>query len=299
MIGNYNNLCSTMHNIVDTLIPGEPVKEATPSADTLWNVLKRQKDRKMQTVEEYSQYMRVYICMCIDSHSLKFRIVLSFISNLPTQPRDACCKPMISRLTKAKRYYNAFTLNIAQHITLYLFSKVVPLTQLLRQEVQQASATQQTRAFSNLLNLEARQNEMRANALLKHKQVQNGALFYHPSPSLQLLAPLEREAISRTTQIQKRHSSPPVSVSLSSTDKRSHTPTEDQAKVQPVFLTESSQPFTGEPFTKIRGSRWLPLSCVAVEEHERTTIMPVKLFSHLGHGKYSMWKPLSSLTRAN
>ena len=42
-------------------------------------------------------------------------------------------------------------------------------------------------------------------------------------------------------------------------------------------------------------TRWLPLSSNAVQEHEGTRVLPVKLFSsHQGHGVYSMWKPMST-----
>ena len=54
--GNSNYCVNKTRTI---FVPGEPVKEATPSADTLWNVLKREEERKMQPVAEYSEYMRV------------------------------------------------------------------------------------------------------------------------------------------------------------------------------------------------------------------------------------------------
>ena len=69
---------------------------------------------------------------------------------------------------------------------------------------------------------------------------------------------------------------------------------------QPTFLTDQEADEKTDQrlvtATKFR-SRWQPLSSSAAEEYDGTHTVPLKACSgNRGHGKYSMWKPMSSHT---
>ena len=202
----------------------------------------------------------------------------------------------------------------------------VPLSEVLEREAQ---AQQQDLGVQSLLRnaleLKVRRNQVRAEVLLHRKQkqvdvpIQEPAMYLpkdeyevlecnitdQPLPSLPpRTAPVKY--IPTNIRTKKRlpkyltQDGDMVSGSLEEIGDRVYCrPTQGIKPVQPAFLTHHDPELANEeqPAPINQAPRWQPLSCSAALENVGTYVVPVKVFSpHKGHGKYSMWKPLSSHT---
>ena len=68
-----------------------------------------------------------------------------------------------------------------------------------------------------------------------------------------------------------------------------------QETARSTFLTDGEQECErGAVVDAKPGLRWQPLSCSAAQEYRGTHVVPLKVFNSKGHGRYSLWKPLSS-----
>ena len=190
-----------------------------------------------------------------------------------------------------------------------LYTQRVPLLEVMREETQEGQGNL-GRCLTHALELKARRNQARAEVLLHHKQeqvdvpIQEPTMYLpkeeydfleHSAPHqpLPTTLPVKHLPIDAHTDRRRpeKHSGPLRE--LGSKPYYCEPTNGDQLVMQPTFLTDHGQD-EGEVY---RRSRWLPLSCSAVEEYEGTHTVPLKIFnSQLGHGKYSMWKPMSSYT---
>lgn len=176
--------------------------------------------------------------------------------------------------------------------------------------------------MTNALELKAHRNQAKAEVLLRRKQAQvdvpiQEPTMYLPTDEYTFLdnnetqhlsekQPLERvpvKCIPTAQQTKKRlpkylkEDGTLVSGSLEQIGKRIYcrptigNPTQTRNASKPTILnSERTTPCNPMP-------RWQPLSSSAALEYEDTCAIPLKVFnSSSGHGKYSMWKPLSSHT---
>ena len=191
----------------------------------------------------------------------------------------------------------------------------MPLLDVIEKEskLQQIDSGAQ-RLLTKALELKARRNQVRAEVLLHRKQEQVTVPLQEPS---MYLPKEEYEFLDHTTaskevpvtithlptnyETKKKlpkfltHASDLVSGSLEEVYDRVYCrPTTDKAEPKGVRSTVLADGAATEQAATSHTHRWLPLSSSAAQEYEGTHVVPVRVFSTQGHGKYSLWKPLSS-----
>ena len=195
----------------------------------------------------------------------------------------------------------------------------MPLLDVIEKEskLQQIDSGAQ-RLLTKALELKARRNQVRAEVLLHRKQEQVTVPLQEPSmylpkeeyeflehttaskdlPTLQV--PVTITHLPTNYETKKKlpkfltHASDLVSGSLEELCDRVYCrPTKDKAEPKGVRSTVLADGATEQAATS-HTHRWLPLSSSAAQEYEGTHVVPVRVFSTQGHGKYSLWKPLSS-----
>lgn len=176
--------------------------------------------------------------------------------------------------------------------------------------------------LTHAVELRARGNQVRAEALLHHKQTQvkvpiQEPIMYLPKEEYEYLddhhlppnVELERETvtISPTSDqyvpsVTKRKKQPKYLTEegiLVSVEASEHCWTNKQETPKSAFLTDQDQEAEREwredaIVNAKPKSRWQPLSSSAAQEYKGTHVVPLKTFSSQGHGKYSLWKPMLS-----
>jgi hypothetical protein len=251
------------------LLDFDPVREATPTISRAWITLKYDHKRRLQPILE---------------HSLRTRKFAN-----PT-------------LRNLLRYYDQ-PIRVNSET-----GEKMPLMEVLEREdtKQQGAQSMLTQA----LELKARRNQVRAEALLHRKQAQVDIPLQEPTMYLprEEYDFLEKPPPREEVRIELVKALSP----MGTTRKRQHMfLTEDGAIVgksehphtsrevgeNHTFLTAQGERDSSEACTATTAmyrSRWQPLSSTAAQEYEGTRVVPLKLTSlNRGHGKYSMWKPLS------
>lgn len=197
----------------------------------------------------------------------------------------------------------------------------IPLLEVMEREAQTwQSGTGAHSIITNALELKAHRNQAKAEVLLRRKQAQVDVPIQEPTMYL----PKDEYAFLDNNETHLlEHPLETVSVK--------HIPTDHQTKKRlPKYLVEDGtlasgsleqigriycRPAIGNPTQTTKPvvlnhhnpemtttasnsmPRWQPLSSSAALEYEGTRAVHVKVFSSTsGHGKYSMWKPLSSHT---
>lgn len=69
---------------------------------------------------------------------------------------------------------------------------------------------------------------------------------------------------------------------------------DEEKAITTAFLTDQCFHTEESPVVRYKRGGWQPLSCTAAGEYDGTRVIPVKAFSSQAHGRYSLWKPLSS-----
>lgn len=201
----------------------------------------------------------------------------------------------------------------------YTCLQPIPLSQVLEKEAER-NITGIRSKITSVIHTRTKRNEMRAETLLRRKQAQvdvphKEPTVYVPSDGYEYNEKPKSRLSGRSAQVPVKHlhtslqakkrlptylapDGSLVSCSMEEVGERTYCrPTERKCPNTKLIGSETSNAVvTHEPLCRTHGGRWQPLSCSAAAEYEGTSVVPIKGLGPLGHGRYSMWKPMASHT---
>ena len=187
----------------------------------------------------------------------------------------------------------------------------VPLSEVLEMEAQKRRLNMSIDSMlGHALELRTRGNQFRAEALIHRKQsqvtvpIQEPSMYLpreeyqyldNPYPPHGVEVEREKPPASVVAKKEPKHlteEGPLVSGSVE--NGQTSKPTENERAVTTFLTDQVHQPAHKEREVARHRPRWQPLSSTAAQEYEGTSVVPVRVFSSQGHGRYSLWKPQAS-----